>query len=55
VVGDLVIVGSAIGDRAVYERDPPGDVQAFDVRTGMLRWQWHGVPAIVRIPVKAAS
>ncbi len=46
VVGDLVIVGSAIGDRAVYERDPPGDVQAFDVRTGMLRWQWHGVPAI---------
>jgi quinoprotein glucose dehydrogenase len=45
VVGDLVIVGSVVGDRLVYENDPPGDVQAFDVRTGERRWQWSAIPS----------
>jgi quinoprotein glucose dehydrogenase len=43
VLGDLVVVGSAIGDnRAVtLER---GIVRAFDARTGALRWLWDPIP-----------
>lgn len=44
VMDDLVIVGSAIGDRIMHEKDPPGAVQAFDVRTGKRRWRWDPVP-----------
>ena len=32
--GDLVILGNGVGDRLMYRKDPPGDIQAFDVRTG---------------------
>jgi quinoprotein glucose dehydrogenase len=45
LVGDLVVVGSAIPDRLVHDRDPPGALLAFDVRTGARRWAWHAVPA----------
>jgi len=43
IAGDLVIVGSSIGDnRAVnVER---GIVRAFDVRTGKQRWSWDPIP-----------
>jgi quinoprotein glucose dehydrogenase len=41
---DLVIVGNGVGDRLVYPNDPPGDVQAFDVRTGALVWRFNTVP-----------
>ncbi|MGQ0640127.1 MAG: pyrroloquinoline quinone-dependent dehydrogenase [Gemmatimonadaceae bacterium] len=41
---DLVIVGNGVGDRLVYKGDPPGDVQAFDVRTGQRRWRFKTVP-----------
>ncbi len=43
VIGDLVIVGSAIGDnRAVtLER---GIVRAYDARTGAVRWIWDPIP-----------
>jgi quinoprotein glucose dehydrogenase len=41
---DLVIVGNGVGDRLVYPNDPPGDVQAFDVRTGRLVWRFHTIP-----------
>jgi quinoprotein glucose dehydrogenase len=43
VIGDLVVVGSAIGDnRAVtLER---GIVRAFDARTGAMRWVWDPIP-----------
>ena len=34
VWGNVVIVGNGVGDRLRYRDDPPGDVQAFDVRTG---------------------
>ncbi len=42
---DIIIVGSAVGDGIIHERDPPGDVQAFDARTGELLWRWDPVPA----------
>ena len=44
VWGDLVIVGNGVADRLVYPGDPPGDVQAFDARTGKRVWRWSGIP-----------
>jgi len=44
VFGDLVIVGNGVGDRLVYRRDPPGDIQAFDVRTGKRVWRFNPIP-----------
>jgi quinoprotein glucose dehydrogenase len=41
---DLVIVGSAVADPLVHDRDPPGDVQAFDVHTGTRVWRWKPIP-----------
>ena len=41
---DLVIVGNGVADRLIYPNDPPGDVQAFDVRTGKRAWTWSPVP-----------
>jgi len=40
----VVVVGSAISDRLIFPGDPPGDVQAFDARTGEHLWRWHPVP-----------
>jgi quinoprotein glucose dehydrogenase len=37
VIGDVVIVGSAIADNG-YANAASGEVRAFDVRTGKLRW-----------------
>ena len=44
VVGNLVVVGNGVGDRLRYPNDPPGDVQAFDVRTGRGVWSFHTIP-----------
>ena len=44
VYRDLVIVGSGVPDSWVYKRNSPGDVQAFDVRTGERVWSFHTVP-----------
>lgn len=44
VWGDLVILGNGVGDRLAYKGDPPGDVQAFDVRTGRRVWAFRTVP-----------
>jgi quinoprotein glucose dehydrogenase len=44
VVGDLVIVGSSIFDGPTRKEMPPGDVRAFDVRTGELAWTFHNPP-----------
>jgi quinoprotein glucose dehydrogenase len=41
---DLVIVGNGVGDRLMYANDPPGDVQAFDVRTGRRVWRFNPIP-----------
>ena len=45
VWGDLVILGNGVGDRLMYRGDPPGDVQAFDVRTGQRVWRFNPIPA----------
>jgi quinoprotein glucose dehydrogenase len=37
VVGDVVVVGSSIAD-LVRAKSPPGDVRAYDAKTGALRW-----------------
>ena len=47
VCRDVVAVGSAIMDvrgRPPAEYMPPGDVQAFDVRTGEKVWEFHTIP-----------
>ena len=44
VYKDLVIVGNGVGDRLVYKNDPPGDVRAFDARTGKRVWSFHTIP-----------
>ncbi len=44
VYGDLVILGNGVGDRLRYRNDPPGNVQAFDVRTGKLVWSFNPIP-----------
>jgi quinoprotein glucose dehydrogenase len=44
VYKDLVILGNGVGDRLAYKNDPPGDVRAFDARTGRQVWTFHTVP-----------
>jgi quinoprotein glucose dehydrogenase len=44
VFKDLVIVGNGVGDRLMYKNDPPGDVRAFDARTGKRAWSFHTIP-----------
>ena len=51
IVGNTVIIGSAIGDNARVEA-PAGIVRAFDVRSGVARWQWDPIP---RSPENPAS
>jgi quinoprotein glucose dehydrogenase len=43
VAGDLVVIGSAIGDNQRVDA-PRGVVRAYDARTGALRWSWDPVP-----------
>ena len=44
VIGDLVILGSSLGDNQRYDY-PPGVIRAYDVQTGRLRWSWNPIPA----------
>jgi len=44
VFKNLVIVGNGVGDRLMYRNDPPGDVRAFDARTGKQVWSFHTIP-----------
>ena len=41
VYKDLVIVG---GRNPETQPSPPGDIRAYDVRTGALRWTFHTIP-----------
>lgn len=41
VYKDLIIVGGRLPET---HPAPPGDIRAFDVRTGALRWQFHTIP-----------
>lgn len=42
---DTLIVGSSITDRPRTMTHVPGDVRAYDVRTGRLKWVFHTIPA----------
>ncbi len=44
VFEDLVILGNGVWDGFVYRQDPPGNMQAFDVRTGEIRWVFNLIP-----------
>ena len=44
VFKDLIILGNGVGDRLTYKNDPPGDVRAFNARTGKIAWTFHTVP-----------
>ena len=41
VFGDLLILGSATNEEY---RSAPGDIRAYDVRTGKLVWTFHSIP-----------
>ncbi|MDQ6829466.1 MAG: pyrroloquinoline quinone-dependent dehydrogenase [Gemmatimonadota bacterium] len=43
VIGNLVVVGSSIGDNGRTDL-PSGEVRAFDARSGALRWTFDPVP-----------
>ena len=44
VVRDVAVVGSAMADHPATKEQHPGDVRAYDVRTGELRWTWSPIP-----------
>lgn len=44
VLGDVVIVGQTMSDTFRSKEGLRGDVRAFDVRTGELRWVFHTIP-----------
>lgn len=43
VIGDVVVVGSAIADNGRTDM-PSGEVRGFDVKTGKLLWTWDPAP-----------
>jgi quinoprotein glucose dehydrogenase len=43
IVGDVVVVGSAVGDNGRYDASV-GVVRAFDARSGKLLWSWDPIP-----------
>jgi quinoprotein glucose dehydrogenase len=44
VIRDVVLLGASMTDSPANKEQPRGDVRAFDVRTGRLRWQFHVIP-----------
>lgn len=44
VYKNLVILGNGVGDRLTYRQDPPGDVRAYDARSGKRVWTFHTIP-----------
>ena len=46
VARDVIVIGSSMleQDSARTKEGPPGDVRAYDVRTGKLRWTFHVIP-----------
>jgi quinoprotein glucose dehydrogenase len=43
VIGDVVVVGSSVGDNARVDMEL-GDVRGFDARSGKLLWTWEPMP-----------
>ncbi len=46
VCRDVVITGASMSDSPPNKEGTPGDVRAYDVRTGRLRWTFHVVPRV---------
>src|SRR5436309_11328088 len=46
VCREVVIIGSSMSDSPPRKEAAPGDVRAYDVRTGKLRWTFHVVPRL---------
>ncbi|MBM3772636.1 MAG: pyrroloquinoline quinone-dependent dehydrogenase [Acidimicrobiia bacterium] len=44
VCNDVVLIGAAMTDAPNNKEEPPGRVQAFDVRTGRARWAFNPIP-----------
>ena len=44
VVRDTIVMGQSMGDTFYTKEDIRGDVRAFDVRTGELKWVFHTIP-----------
>ncbi len=46
VARDVVVIGSSMLDQdsARERQGPPGDVRAYDIRSGKLRWTFHTIP-----------
>ncbi len=51
IIGNLVVVGSAIGDNRGVELER-GVVRAFDAVTGKLRWSWDPIPNDEKDPAR---
>jgi quinoprotein glucose dehydrogenase len=52
IVGDTVVVGSAIGDNRAVESEL-GIVRGIDVRSGEERWRWDPIPRYADDPAYA--
>jgi len=44
VCNDVVIIGASMTDSPANKEEPPGRVQAFDVRSGRPRWSFNPIP-----------
>jgi quinoprotein glucose dehydrogenase len=51
VIGDLIIVGSAMGDNRGVELER-GVVRAYDARNGKLHWSWDPIPTKADDPAR---
>ncbi|HYE66401.1 MAG TPA: pyrroloquinoline quinone-dependent dehydrogenase [Pyrinomonadaceae bacterium] len=51
VIGDLLIVGSSMGDNRGVEVER-GVVRAYEARTGRLRWSWDPIPLQANDPAR---
>ncbi len=51
VIGDSIIVGSAIGDNRGVELER-GVVRAYDARTGKMIWSWDPIPKNANDPAR---
>jgi quinoprotein glucose dehydrogenase len=51
VIGDLLIVGSTLGDNRGVELER-GIVRAYDARTGNLQWSWDPIPKSADDPAR---
>ena len=52
VIGDLVIVGSSIGDNRAVDLER-GVVRGYDAKTGTLRWSWDPIPTRETDPARS--